>query len=78
MTQLHRAYPGQFEIGPPAVAQLSGGEARSPRGPRTLALFAGAEIEDPLERLESALATIGENAAEQPKTSKDRTHDLDF
>ena len=46
MAQFHRAYPDLFEIGPMALAQLSAGEARSPKGPTALALIAGAENED--------------------------------
>ncbi len=42
MTQFHRAYPDLFEIGPTAMAQLSSGEARSPKRPQAAAQFAGA------------------------------------
>ncbi len=37
MTQFHRAYPDLFEVGPTPVAQLSDGQARSPKGPTALA-----------------------------------------
>jgi len=51
MTQFHRAYPDLFEIRPTVLAQLRGGEARSPKGPTALALLAGAENEEPGENL---------------------------
>ncbi len=58
MTQFHRAYPDLFEIGPTAVAQLSDGEARSPKGPTALALLAGAENEDPGEDLRQLVGRL--------------------
>ncbi len=61
MTQFHRAYPDLFEIEPPAVAQLSPGEARSSNGPPAVAQFSGGEA--PSLKGPTALAqfSVGEN-----------------
>ncbi len=61
MTQFHRTYPDLFEIWPPAVAKLRGGEARSSKGPPAVAQLSDGESRSPKGPPAVALLTGAED-----------------